>query len=221
MILCHPEIETIIDFSQSKVPTVVIENPDFFRKFLLDLYEQKSGNAGACVLSDNGKTLEISKWVEIIDNCLTFELNSKSLLTKISSAMEKTAISESFYLKTADLLQRMEQFLNDLAFTFDCDIICNRCNAAAIIKAVGFSLRDEYEDPLERLVDYMELIREFQKDSLFIFVNLRCYFPDEKISLFLDMILAHSYKVLLIDCLDRVKFPSENRITIDADLCEF
>lgn len=221
MILCHPEIETIIDFSLSEIPAIVIENPDFFRRFLLDLYEQKAGNSGACVLSDNGKTLEISKWVEIIDNCLNFDLNTKALLSKISSAMERAAVSETFFLRTSDLLQRVEKFLNDLAFAVDCDIICNRCSTSAIIKSVGFSLRDDYDNPLMRLIDYMELTREFHRDCLFIFVNLRCYFSDADIALFFDTILGHRYRVLFLDRLDRPKLPNERRITIDVDLCEF
>lgn len=221
MILCHPQMETIIDFAGREVPALVIENPAFFRTLMMDLYAQKNGEEGQFVLSENGKTLSISSMVELLDNCLQFNLNTKPLLNKIAAAMEQTAVGEDFFLKTADILQRLEQYMNELAFAFDCDIVCERCTTAGVIKAMGIALRDEYEDPLERLVDYMELIREFDRDKLFVLVNLRCFFDDSAVERFLQTTSEHGYRVLLLDSVDRKKLSIERRLTIDIDLCEF
>lgn len=221
MILCHPQIETVIDFAQEGVPTLVIENQSFFRALLTDLYAQKDGMDGSFILSDNGKTLSIGSAAEVIDNCFRFQLNSKPLLNKIASAMEQLAVNEAFFLKTSELLQHLEQYMEELAFAFDCDIVCERCTVAGVVKAMGVTLRDEYEDPLERLVDYMELVREFDRDKLFILVNLRCFFNDEEMERFLKTTAEHGYRVLLLDSTDREKLPHERRTTIDIDLCEF
>lgn len=221
MILCHPQMETVIDFAGREVPSMVIENPMFFRMLMMDLYAQKNGEEGQFILSENGKTLSISSMVELLDNCLQFNLNTKPLLNKIAAAMEQTAVSEDFFLKTADILQRLEQYMNELAFAFDCDIVCERCTTAGVIKAMGIALRDEYEDPLERLVDYMELIREFERDKLFVLVNLRSFFDDPDVERFLKTAVDHGYHVLLLDSVERKKLPMERRLTIDIDLCEF
>ena len=159
--------------------------------------------------------------VELLDNCLQFNLNTKPLLNKIAAAMEQTAVSEDFFLKSADILQRLEQYMNELAFACDCDIVCERCTTAGVIKAMGIALRDEYEDPLERLVDYMELIREFDRDKLFVLVNLRSFFDDPAVERFLQTTLEHGYRVLLLDSVERKKLSIERRLTIDIDLCEF
>ncbi len=221
MILCHPQMETVIDFTGKEVPSMVIENPMFFRMLMMDLYAQKNGEEGQFVLSENGKTLSISSMVELLDNCLQFNLNTKPLLNRIAAAMEQTAVSEDFFLKTADILQRLEQYMNELAFAFDCDIVCERCTTAGVIKAMGIALRDEYEDPLERLVDYMELIREFDRDKLFVLVNLRSFFDDSAVEHFLQTTSEHGYRVLLLDSVERKKLSIERRVTIDIDLCEF
>ena len=221
MILCHPQMETIIDFAGREVPALVIENPAFFRTLMMDLYAQKNGEEGQFILSENGKTLSISSMVELLDNCLQFNLNTKPLLNKIAAAMEQTAVSEDFFLKTADILQRLEQYMNELAFAFDCDIVCERCTTAGVIKAMGIALRDEYEDPLERLVDYMELIRELDRDKLFVLVNLRSFFDDPAVERFLQTTSEHGYRVLLLDSVGRKKLSIERRLTIDIDLCEF
>lgn len=221
MILCHPQIEARMDFSAPEIPSVVIENPAFFRSLLLDLYDQLDGLEGKFVLSENGEALNPGSWIELIDNCLHFSLNTKPLLGKITAAMEQTAMSEAFFLKTAEILQQTERYLGDLAFQFDCDIVCRRCTVGALLKAAGISLRDEYEDPLERLADYMELIRSFDRDKLFVLVNLRSFFDDAHVERFLETAAVHGYHVLLLDSADRKKLPRERRITIDNDLCEF
>lgn len=221
MILCHPQIETLLDVSLPGVTSLVIENPVFYRELMMDLYAQMDGMAGKFVLSHEGKTLSIATWVELIDNVLHFDLNTRTLLGKVQSAMEQTAVNETFFLKTAELLQQLERYTQELAFQFDCDILCKHCSVSGLLKAVGISLRDDYEDPLERLTDYMELIREFDREKLFVLVNLRSFFDDDHVGKFLETVSAHGYRLLLLDGIERKKLPQERRITIDNDLCEF
>ena len=37
MMLAHPQLESVIDFSSPGVNTLIIENQDFFRNFLQDI----------------------------------------------------------------------------------------------------------------------------------------------------------------------------------------
>lgn len=219
--LCHPQMETRLRFGQGTVPSLVIESPAFLRRFMESLYAQLRGEAGELVLSEADQSIELSGWAEIIDNCFRLELNTKSLLTKITAQMERMAVGEAFFLKTADLLQRVENYIGELAFSFDCDLVCNRCTVGGLVKAMGVALRDEYEEPLERVLDYMELVREFDRDKLFILPHLRSYFSDEEMERFLRTVLDHRYRVLLIESTERKKLQGEWRITIDNDLCEF
>ena len=221
MIIAHPQMDTVLEFDGAYVNALVVENPDFYRHLLCDLYGQLQSDEGKLVLSDKGKTLAISKWVELVDNCIHFELNRKSLLTKICTAMERTAVSEGFFLKTSELLCALECYVDELAYELPGDIVCEKCSVAGLLKGVGISLRDEYDDPLERLLDFMELVREFDRDKLFVLVGLRSFFTDDHMELFLKSVLDHGYRVLLLDSAAREKLDHEKRLTIDIDLCEF
>ena len=86
---------------------------------------------------------------------------------------------------------------------------------------MGVHLRDEYDDPLERLMDYLELVRDFDRDKLFVLVGLRGFFADAAVESFLKTALDHGVRLLLLDCVDREKIQHENRLTVDKDLCEF
>ena len=221
MILAHPQMDTVLDFDGAFVNALVVENPDFYRHLLCDLYGQLQGDEGKLVLSDKGKTLVISKWVELVDNCIHFELNRKSLLTKICFTMERTAVSEAFFLKTSELLSALECYMDELTFELPGDIVCEKCSVAGLLKGIGITLRDEYEDPLERLLDFMELVREFDRDKLFVLMGLRSLFSDRQVEVFLKTVLDHGYRVLLLDSVAREKLSLEKRLTIDIDLCEF
>lgn len=221
MILCHPQMETIMDFSGTKVQTLVIEAPGFLRAFLQDLYDQIDGMEGELLLSEQDKQLSIGTWVEVIDNFLNLDMNKKHLLNRIIGEMERLSGTDTFFLKTSELLQRLEVYISELAFSFDCDIICGHCTVGGLLKGMGVTVRDEYEDPLERLIDYMELVREFERDKLFVYVNLRSFFSDAQIERFLYTALDHGYHILLIDAQSHEKLQLENRITVDNDLCEF
>ncbi len=221
MILCHPQMATIMDFSGAKAQTLVIEAPSFFRAFLQDLYDQIDGMDGELILSEQDKQLSIGNWVEVMDNFLNFDMNKKHLLNKIIGEMERISGNDAFFLKTSDILQRLEAYTSELAFSFDCDIVCGHCTVGSLLKGMGVTVRDEYEDPMERLIDYMELVREFERDKLFVYVNLRSFFADKEIERFLRTALDHGYRILLIDGQAHEKLPLENRITVDNDLCEF
>ena len=221
MMLAHPELQAPLELSGPFIASLVVEEPRFLRRLITDLSSQLKGEEGPFVLSHDEKILAVPSWVELITDPLTFEMNSRPLLGKIASAMEHEAVSEGHFLKTAEILQNVEQYIRELAFSFDCDIRCGRCTPGALLKAVGVFLEDDYEDPLERLTDYMELVREFDRDKLFVLPELRRFFTDEEMSLFLETLVGHSFRVLLIESTSREKLPLENRVTIDTDLCEF
>lgn len=221
MILAYPQLDTVLNFDGEYVNGLVVESPVFYRQLLFDLYGQLQGDPGKLNLSHNGETYPIGKWVEVVDNCLCLELNRKPLLNKVCAAMERVAMSEGFYLKTAEMLSALEAYMESLAFELPGDILCEKCTADGIMKGLGVRLRDDYEDPLERLLDFMELVREFDRDKLFVLVGLRSLFEDGPLGQFLKSALAHGFRVLMLDCVTRKILPNEKRLTVDIDLCEF
>ena len=223
MKLAHPELDTVIsiDAAPGKVAALVIENRRFFRELLSDIAGQIDGHDGKSVLSENDVPLAFHRCAELICDMIGFSINRKSLLSKVLDALEKDAMGEDHYLESMELLQRVEQYVFTLTKDFTADIVCGKLNMNAILKGVGISVNDEYDDPLERFLDYMELVREFVGEKLFVFVNLRSFFTKEELVPFLETAVAHEYRLLLIDASAADVLPMENRLTIDADLCEF
>lgn len=217
----HPELERVFDTESDAVPTLIVENRPFFVRLLSDLYQQTDGFSGQSVLSRNDTPIDFTKNAEIIENFVPFDINRKTLITKMISALEKAASSPEQTVPTGDLLQRIEEYLGGIAFDFPCDIIFPKLSISGLIKSAGPELRAEYETISEAVLDYMELVQTFDRERLFITVNMRCFVADEEMALFLSTAHSHGYHLLMLESHAYPLLPMESRTVVDDDLCEF
>lgn len=224
MKFAYPEIGGVFQWNQPQIPTLTIENQRLFRRLLRDISLAIEGMETPAVLSKDNKLIEFSKYAELITDFIRFDINKKTLLNKVCAALERAAVSAENYLQTQKLLAEIENSIGGWAFEFPCDIIAAKLSVQSLLKAVGVEINDDYQGErgdVERIIDYMELVREFDRDKLFITVNLRNYFTDDIVEEFMETALAHEYKVLMIESRAYPLLKTEKRLTIDADLCEF
>lgn len=200
--------------------SVVIENKKLFRSYVEDLYAQMSGAEGKIVLSKNDEPILINKNAEIIDNFITFDINTKAMQGGIFSALEKKAVSEEFYIKTSKLLSDIENYIYDLCFDLPFSAECKKLSSSSLIKSLQVCVADDYSSRLEALLDYMSLITEFSGEKLFIFVNMCAYFSEDEMALFVSDVKSKMFSVMFVDSVEVFGALSDNRLIIDNDLCE-
>lgn len=217
----HPQIETVFSVDNGYVNELVIENRRLFRTVIEDISLQISGFSGQSVLSADNIPIEISKNAEIITQFVPFELNSKSLVSKIVQALEKKSVDADFFTATAEILQRTETYLDSLTQDFSCDLVYGKLNMNSILKSVGISVDDSTKSNLEKLFDYTELVREFDADKLFFLVNMRTFYSDNDMNEFIKTALGHSSRVFLLESRPYSLLDNVKRVTIDDELCEF
>lgn len=216
-----PNIEFVFDFAENNIYNLIIESQSFFRELIEDINGQLDGEEGKCVISQNGEPMEMSKYAELIDDFAPFEINRKSLLAKLNSYIEKKAVNEELYVSTQELLGRIASYLTDVSLQLPFDVAATRLTVSSLIKAIGLEIPDDYDDPLERILDYFEIMREIDRDRLFIMVNMRSFFNDDSMARFANSVAGHDFHLLLIESTARPKLPDVPCVTIDSDLCEF
>ena len=89
----------------------------------------------------------------------------------------------------------------------------------SLIKACGLSVMDDSESDIERVFQYITMVRDLFGEKLFVFVNIRSFFSDEDMETFIETVVAHNFYVLLIDGKEYNRMKNEERIVIDSDLC--
>ena len=221
MKIVHPQISSKIEISDHAMNVLVIEAPEFFCELLTDIKKQINNFEGNTILSVHDEPVSFHKYVELITDPLSIEMNDRVIIKKVIAAMEKCGQDAVYYERTQKLLAEMETYINDLSLNFDAEIECNDISFQQVLKAVKLSVVDDYSRLVDRIYAYMELIREFEGDKLFIFVNLSSYIGNEQLQEFVDTVIGHSFRVLLIDSHDFEKLENENRLIVDCDLCEF
>jgi len=221
MIFCHPVIGEGINVLNGCINTLVIENRRLFLSLISDINAQMDGQKGDSVLGKNDETIPFSKYCELLSSFVPFDINQKALITKIVSSIEKVSQSASNYEKTLGVLNHIETYLQDVVSAFDCELSFSKISSSSLIKSAGIEIVDCYETLSEKLLAYFELVREFDRDKLFVTVNLRSYIDDEEMERLTQTLILHEYQILMIENREYHMLSSEKRITVDEDLCVF
>ena len=181
---------------------------------------QESGKEVGWVLSSHDIPIPINKNIELIVDFIDFDVNKKVLLTKMLGEFEKVAFDEEHLDESHRLLSEIERFIIKLSEGYDIELQCDKITVQQLLKSVGISIILESEKLTELLYSYMQLVREFIADKLFVFVNLRSFVSQRELQLFVDTVIMHGYKMLLFDNRDYPVLKGEKRIIVDEDLCE-
>lgn len=221
MKIVHPKINSKIEISDHEISVLVVEEPEFFYELLMDIKSQINNFGGNTVLSICNEPVSFHKYVELITDPMSIDLNSRTMMKKVLVAMEKCSQDAVYYERTQKLMAEIETYINDLSLNFDTEIECQEVSFQQILKAAELTVADEYFRLVDKVYAYMELIREFEGDKLFIFVNLSSYIGKEQLQEFVNTVIGHSFRVLLIDSHDFERLEQENRLIVDYDLCEF
>ena len=172
------------------------------------------------VISSNDKKVDINHSLDLLTDFVTFDGNRKCLLTKILHGLEKTANDETYYQRTHRLMAELENYLNDLSMELDVEMAYDKLSLNNLLKSVGMRVIIDYNKLVERLFAYMDLVRRFEGEKLFLLVNLRSFVSLEDMELFMQTVVAHGLRVLLVDNQAYPLLSLEKRHIIDSDLCE-
>ena len=89
MKLVCDKFESVIEWEEGKICSLVLENPDVFRGVISDLVTGLDGMETNMILSRDNKEIKISSNVELITSYIPFEVNTKRMLSSLLYVLEK------------------------------------------------------------------------------------------------------------------------------------
>ncbi len=214
-------IEHIIDCGNSAyINSVVIESPRLLCEVLMDLECQIQGDDGKSVVSENDKVLPTAKCLEVHTRFVPFELNQKNLINKATAKLIEIALDEENYMQSSELVGDLERYLMNLSIGLTGSIDTSKVSIENLIKNSGLTFVDDYSLLSEKLLDYFELVREYDQDKIFVLLNLRSFLSTNELQQFVDEILLRRFQVVLIESTEYSLLDKEKRLLIDDSLCE-
>lgn len=214
-----PQIDYVFDCSGDRCSSIIIENQNAFCNIVTDICNQIAGEDGQSVLSEDNKTLSIAKYSELISQFVPFDINQKNLLTKITTQMQHIAVDESHYMRTNELMGMLERYFMELSVEMVGNLDFQKVTADAMIKASGIHIDDMYDNLGEKLLDYFELVQEYDERKLFVLVNVRSYISDGEMEMFLESVLTREIQILMLEGSEHSLLEKEKRHIVDADMC--
>lgn len=219
MKVCFKGINYIFD-TEEDINTLIVENPSLLLDILKDIQNEIDGNEGSTIVSLNNKPLDISKNVELITQFVPFNINQKHLLNKVNAELEKKLIEPERYPQSLEVISSIEKLLLDASFEMVGDFAFSKLTIASMAKAAGLEIVEDYDCLGEAIIDYIELVNEYEHDKLFIFYNLRSLMDENEVSMFYDTCIRHKYNIICLESSIHPKICYENIVIIDHDLCE-
>lgn len=220
MKLAYEKFSTIIETSPRTVTGIIIENSSMLYRFLTDMRETVEGQAEKIVLSSDNKIVDFTKNVELLTDFIRFDFNQKALLSKIMTSIDQISQNDKFYDKSQQILARIESHIMEMTIDFPCEFAYEKLNMLSVIKAMGISLTDDYFCLEEKLLAYMDMVRDFLNKKLFILVNCRGFIPCHQMQDFVNTALQREHEILFVDNMSYPRLLQEKRLIIDEDLCE-
>ena len=133
--------------------------------------------------------------------------------------MQKLAMDEEHYYQTSELITLLESYLLDLSVELTGNIELSKITWENTIKAVVVEFADNYDSLAEKILDYMELVREYDSERIFITLNLWSYISDNEMNKFVNDVVVRGYKLLMLENTEYPIIDHEKRYIIDADKC--
>ena len=130
-----------VDFENSCIKLLVIEDKRLFRKTILSVYHNDEDEL--FVFSENYKPMYFSKSIRFIDDILTFEFADKKLMTKVNASFENMC-NVNFFNEINNLRECCNSICESLAKEYDFDFdFCNNIETSAFLKLFAFTPRND------------------------------------------------------------------------------
>ncbi len=214
-------MERLIHFSSEQCALWVIESPTMFAEYVQELCVQQAGGEGRFVLSENDKEVNIEKFVEIVINPFSVDINDKRIISRLYKELCKKAFGENMYLYTQKIISALNQYFAELEqqetyfLTVDKEI-----DMTAIFKAMGVKVESYADNYIQNISQYMKLIAELLSKRVVIFVNLGSYMEVDQIEEVIKEAAYNELAVLFIESSQKSFPKGVTQYIIDNDICE-
>ena len=135
--------------------------------------------------------------------------------------MKEHMASENHYVDTSSIISAIDLYAEKLSSDFIVDIECESVDLAGLIKLIGFSVRTEYENDFEKVLEYMNVLHDSCGIDDFVLVSFFSYFSMEEINHLVSDTSANKHNLLFLESIQPPSVPIDSKlIIVDKDGCE-
>ena len=219
--LVHPDWEFQLSVSDGESSLLVIENPILMRNTVMELMRQCNDEYGDFTLSDEKKQLGIHDRMLVITDPLNVDPSNKRVSNAISQQVKDIIVSSDFYKEANDLISHMERFAENIEDTCRLSVCHQDYEISNLYKVLNIQLQVEYENELERIMEFMNVSHDVCGIDCFVFVSLFSLFNQEELNMLVCEATANKHNLIFIEGSEPCFIPEQTRrVVIDKDSCQ-
>lgn len=223
MIVRHKDFEFEMDFAQSSVIELVIENKSVFSRAVFNLYGTIIGESDKWIFSANNTVLSTEKTVFVICDYFTLEpSHSRTIMNSLFKRLCTNASDINHQEYSLGLVSNIERFgyelIEDVDFSFEM-APAEDFNIAAVIKSLGVKIHLSKSNIVDRILEYCDVLRELLGIQVVVLVNLPQFINTLEIERLCAEAVYHDIKLLLLNS-TASECHQIKCVLVDDDLCE-
>lgn len=174
MKLAHKNLNNCLEWDETEIGCLVIENPSFFTQIVKDIYLQTEGEEGDVVLSTPKTSVDLSKQTLFVTDFINIDLNSKKLISALQNVL-KSNIASNLVLETNLLNNALSNYAQTLIDTVDFPLCFESSfDSASLLKLLNIKLQAD-DTLLENILNLTIASAEFLNTKLLIFVGIKAF----------------------------------------------
>lgn len=223
MKLINKNIEFCDELKENKVDVYIIENTLFFRKIVVDLFNQVEKNLnGDFMLFEGLEQISLSRNVLIISDFLNLDYNNKKYINHLYKKLIDLVNGLEFQNIKYELENKIYNFLLKLKDYSDYPIDFNdELNYIDLFKAFDVKFEVDSNLYIENIINFIDICYKLNLMKCVIFVNIKNFITKDECYLIYKELMYKKIPVILFENHDRYTLNEyERKIIIDNDLCE-
>lgn len=222
--LAYIHIDKVMKLDGNIKHLIIIENPHEFYNVVNTLNNQTSSSCEGFVLTDTDtmKEIQLQKESDILIDYFNMEFNSKKIQNLINSKAIQLINNTELRVDFAKSAEQITKFIDDVISRLEISTISEKeIELIDILKLGNLKILEWYSNPLEMIVNYINLITKLKRINILFLVNVKQILTNEEI---MELYKHCSYiklnLVLIESKVPNKKLDEEEVIHIDDDLCE-
>lgn len=167
MIISNFDFDSPLDFKNTKVIVLVVEDESLFYNYCKEFNALVSGGVGRFSLYDKEEELNFSKTGIVVNDIFSLSLNDKKFVTKLYQHLQNF-VDVNYLIEYTEIQAKIFSLLNMLSIESDYPIHYDaECGIASLLKSYGVRFEEEDTTLVQLLVSFIHIGASFLKNKTF------------------------------------------------------
>ncbi len=178
MKIVDEKMEIQLELIENQIQILVLENEQTFSNVIMQFLKLSQNVESQWLLMEQDKILQFHKIGQVIVDPFSIDNNERKIIQKVYQEMQICA-QEEFAIETAEINACIVSYIEEITQKMPYNLVFDlNLDFQGILKTYGVRLETCMERLIERLVDYIKLLKRVLGITVVVFINLKTYLSE-------------------------------------------